>query len=708
MKIEQRYKLGSCIVYPHEFAIQFDNCEKQSLQPKWIEVLNYLVENHPRIIPREELIDKIWDGNSYVGEKSLTNVIWNLRNSFKKEDETQEIIETIRKAGYRLFVEPITIELEENSIAGNNALESSNVSKRNLILTSLSLCFLLIISYWFYANNKPNVELATIETVTSDPGEELFVSISPNGRFIVYRMTNQDDAVNLYLKDLQQPNLPDKQLTFDKAIERLSVWSNDGKYLFYSRHDKKKKFCDYIQLDIFSQFERKIAKCPKEGKYYYLDISPDDKLLAFIGEDIEADEKGIYFLDLTQKNAKPVRFSCAKDCNYKDRDMAFSPDGNRLALTRRFHSNSEDIFIVDIATGESQRITEGVEDVRGLSWHSDNLHIVYGERKSGIRTGYWLNTVTKVKQSLNVEGFSFPAFNKVDNSLFYQQRLGNYQIKSLSIDQSVPSSAEPVLLSGFSQRQPHYSHSSQQIAFISNETGVNEIWLANKEGKERVQLTNMGVNISFPRWSHDGKKLAFLAPIKNTPGLKLYTINVATKKVSMLKTPYDDHERPSWSFNDDAIISAIDTDGIEDLFLLSIYSEAVKRITFDGGRFGVMTENNQLLYSRKKGGLWRKDISDETLQQASTMVIAPEFLKKRYFWSNTKGGIYFREDVKHGAQISFFEYSSKKITPLAKFPSNTFSYSSPLSVVPDESKLIFSVTEYGQSDIKRLRHTLFN
>jgi len=147
MKIEQTYKLGSCIVFPHEFAIQFDNCEKQSLQPKWIEVLNYLVENHPRIIPREELIEKIWDGNSYVGEKSLTNVIWNLRNSFKKEDEAQEVIETIRKAGYRLFVEPITIEHEDNSKASNNAIESSIRRKRNFIITALSLCFLMITFY---------------------------------------------------------------------------------------------------------------------------------------------------------------------------------------------------------------------------------------------------------------------------------------------------------------------------------------------------------------------------------------------------------------------------------------------------------------------------------------------------------------------------------------------------------------------------------
>uniref|UniRef100_UPI0034E97B5C hypothetical protein n=1 Tax=Enterococcus faecium TaxID=1352 RepID=UPI0034E97B5C len=95
-----------------------------------------------------------------------------------------------------------------------------------------------------------------------------------------------------------------------------------------------------------------------------------------------------------------------------------------------------------------------------------------GDRKSGIRTGYWLNTKTKEKKLLNVDGFSFPVFNRVDNSLFYQKRLRKYQIKSLSLDQAIASSPEPILLSNYSQRQPDYSSISKQIAYVSNETGM--------------------------------------------------------------------------------------------------------------------------------------------------------------------------------------------------------------------------------------------
>jgi len=708
MKIEQTYKLGKYIVYPHEFAIQFENNEKQSLQPKWVEVLNYLVEHHPRIIPREELIEKIWKGNSYVGEKSLTNVIWNLRNSFKHDGESQQMIETIRKAGYRLLVEPVTVEHERSDFT-ESALPKKNKPNAYAFLIKLSsLLMFIFFIYWLYIANNKQVKHASVETITSDPGEELYVSVSPNGRFIVYRMTDQNDIANLYLKDLQQPDVQPRQLTFDEAKERHSVWSHDGNYLFYARENSRKKFCDYIQLDIKSMFEKIVATCPLKSKHNYLDISPDDKTLAFHSEDIDSEESGIYLLDLTSSNAKPVRFSCATGCKYEDRDMAFSPDGKSLAVTRRFNKYSEDIYIIDIATKETQRVTEGIEDVRGLSWHSDNIHLVYGDRKSGIRTGYWLNTKTKEKKLLNVDGFSFPVFNRVDNSLFYQKRLRKYQIKSLSLDQAIASSPEPILLSNFSQRQPDYSSISKQIAYVSNETGVYEIWLSNKHGKERIQLTDFGVNISFPRWSHNGKKLVFLAPFEDEEGLKVYTIDVATKQIMKVNSPFNDHNRPTWSINDDAIISAVSTENETDLHLISIDTGEVKRLTFNGGRFGVMTDKNKLIYSRKKGGLWQQILSSSQAESPARALISRKNMKEKYFWGTTDKGIYYRAAVSNGQQINFFDYASEKSRPLAKFPSKTFSYTSPLIVVPEDNKLLFAVTDYEQSDIKKLQHPLFN
>ena len=94
-----------------EYALQKENDKKISLQPKFIEVLVYLAEQYPRIVPRQELIENVWKGNHYVGEKALTNAIWHLRKSLESSGQ-DPYIETIRKTGYRLLVKPEAIATE--------------------------------------------------------------------------------------------------------------------------------------------------------------------------------------------------------------------------------------------------------------------------------------------------------------------------------------------------------------------------------------------------------------------------------------------------------------------------------------------------------------------------------------------------------------------------------------------------------------------
>jgi DNA-binding winged helix-turn-helix (wHTH) protein len=106
MKFDQAFIIGKCKVIPIEYAIKFDGLSKQSLQPKFIELLCYLAKHFPRVIPRDELIENVWAGNSYVGEKALTNAIWHLRQSLKGVNKEGDAIETIRKVGYRLLVAP--------------------------------------------------------------------------------------------------------------------------------------------------------------------------------------------------------------------------------------------------------------------------------------------------------------------------------------------------------------------------------------------------------------------------------------------------------------------------------------------------------------------------------------------------------------------------------------------------------------------------
>ena len=187
------------------------------------------------------------------------------------------------------------------------------------------------------------------------------------------------------MRDLHQPDVPPKSITADKWSEGHSVWSNDSQYLYYSSKSLKEKFCDIIRLKISTNQKQKISSCPVASGYNYIDISPDDKILAYHGDHDNGLRSGIYFLDLTVSESKPVRFSCREDCDYKDRDVAFSPDGRKVAVTRRSHRFSEDIFLVDVQEGTSIQLTEGHEDIVGLSWHPDGNRIAYGFQKADRR-----------------------------------------------------------------------------------------------------------------------------------------------------------------------------------------------------------------------------------------------------------------------------------------------------------------------------------
>ena len=56
---------------------------------------------------------------------------------------------------------------------------------------------------------------------------------------------------------------------------------------------------------------------------------------------------------------------------------------------------------------------------------------------------------------------------------------------------------------------PEFSPDGGRVAFGSNRSGASEIWLADPDGSNAVQLTSMGAVPGFPRWSPDGEMVVF-------------------------------------------------------------------------------------------------------------------------------------------------------------------------------------------------------
>ncbi len=713
MQVDPSYKIGNCQILPLEYAIQFEGCDKQSLQPKFIEVLNYLATHYPRIIPREELIENIWDGNIYVGEKALTNTVWHLRQNLKGINDGNDVIETIRKVGYRLLISPVFEEnVESSSIAPSQeathvtAQISKPANKSSGLFHYLSYTTMLIVAiltFWLWPDDHSQFDAPEIIQITKEPGSELFASPSPNGRFIVYRWLKTDGSHNLYMRDTQQPELAAKQLTFDDDRQGLSAWGIEGKYLYFSK--KGPRQCHIIRLNVATGQEHNLTKCPNSGGYYYLDISPDNKTLAFHGKEESVDIPGIYFLSLDNPEQKPVRFSCLQKCGYKDRDMAFSPDGKHIAVTRRFNRFSENVFLVNLKSKDTIQLTSNEEDIVGITWHPSGEQLVYATQRADVRTGYIVNIDDKHKHKLDIEGFSYPEFSKKSGQLFYQHRKEKYFIASLSLAKNIISSPFPVIQSDFNHHYPDYSNESGKMVYVSNESGFYELWLANADGTDREKLTSLTQTIRYPKWNNAGTQIAFLAPHENELSDKIYVFDMQSRKLNVVNSSFVKHNRPTWSYDDSQVISAVYTKEYTDLFSFNLKTGNEVRLTQDGGRYGIMTSPTTLLYTNLKDGLWQKNISKN---ERPIKKIDAKIFDALYTWHYQNNGIYYRKNHEKHHEIAFYNFDKQQVNPLVHLPPRTFETYGTLSFVAKDNKLLFTSALYPQADIKRLKHPLLS
>ncbi|RED54721.1 response regulator transcription factor [Cohnella lupini] len=90
------------IVYPERLELEI-NGNRALLTKKEAVLLETLIQQHPRVVNREDLLDKLWDDQAFVDENTLNVNITRLRKKLQ-EVGIDDAVETARGAGYRLRI----------------------------------------------------------------------------------------------------------------------------------------------------------------------------------------------------------------------------------------------------------------------------------------------------------------------------------------------------------------------------------------------------------------------------------------------------------------------------------------------------------------------------------------------------------------------------------------------------------------------------
>jgi len=102
-KVEERVLENNGLkLFPERLELTFET-KTVSLSKKESDIMESLMERYPRVAGREDLLEKLWDDQTYIDENTLNVNITRVRKKLQ-EIGLEGVVETVRGAGYRLHI----------------------------------------------------------------------------------------------------------------------------------------------------------------------------------------------------------------------------------------------------------------------------------------------------------------------------------------------------------------------------------------------------------------------------------------------------------------------------------------------------------------------------------------------------------------------------------------------------------------------------
>jgi Tol biopolymer transport system component len=124
-----------------------------------------------------------------------------------------------------------------------------------------------------------------------------------------------------------------------------------------------------------------------------------------------------------------------------------------------------------------------------------------------------------------------------------------------------------------------FSPDGRSIAFVSDRSGSDQIWLMDTDGQNQRQLTNGPMVHNWPNWRHDNRQLVFIG---HNPAEKMYAVksySLDDKSESTLVSGKEMMNRPTYHPNDDLIAYSAQTGTNWDIWLTTIDGRRQHRLT---------------------------------------------------------------------------------------------------------------------------------
>jgi serine/threonine protein kinase len=358
---------------------------------------------------------------------------------------------------------------------------------------------------------------ATIVKVTSQPGQELFSSLSPDGKMLVYS-SKAGGNWDVYLQRVggEIPN----NLTEDFAgYDGQPAFSPDGEYIAFR---SGRQGGGIFVMGATGESVRRLSDSGFNPAW-----SADGSEIVFSGESIfdpwdRAGTGGLWAVDVAGGGKRVITETDAVQ-------PSASPNGHRIAYWGNHRGAQRDIWTIPSQGGDAVLVTDDAPLDWNPIWSPDGAQLYFSSDRGG-SMNLW--RVPIEEKSGRVEGppeqvttggaasHQHLSVSADGRRIAYVESLNAANIHKVAFDPatgSVEGQPIPVTRGSTLTRSPSPSPDGEWIVFKT--MGKQEdLFVVRADGTARRQITNDVHMDREPKWSPDGKRIAFFSDRDGSAG----------------------------------------------------------------------------------------------------------------------------------------------------------------------------------------------